>query len=411
MLQCGLLGRTLKHSYSPAIHKAFGGYNYALYEKEEQDVEAFMHSTSWDGLNVTIPYKKTVFPYLTDVSDTARKAGSVNTVVRRPNGDLFGDNTDVYGFAQTVLRSGIAVKDKKTLVLGNGGAAAAVLTALEDMGARTVVISRSGENHYGNLDRHADAEIIVNTTPLGMYPDTGRSAVDLAMFPRCRGVFDVIYNPARTALLLQAESLGIPCENGLYMLVAQAKRSAELFSGRAISDAETERVFDELRFSMQNIVLIGMPGCGKSTIAAELARATGRQVWDSDEEIARRTGKKPSQIITEQGESVFRDIECAVLADLGKQSGIILATGGGAVLREENHASLHQNGTVIWLRRDIATLPCEGRPLSQQNGAEALYAVREPLYRRFADATAEVVPEDGVSANAAKVLRAVRGQR
>lgn len=240
---CGLLGEKLGHSFSPQIHKQLGDYSYSLYEKSPEELEEFIKHGDWNGLNVTIPYKKTVVPFLDFLGERAQRTGSVNTIVRRSDGSLFGDNTDVYGFIKMVEHSRILVSNRKVLVLGSGGASTAVVAALSELKANPVVISRSGENNYSNLDRHKDAQIIVNTTPVGMYPKVGFSPIDLRLFADCCGVLDVIYNPAKTELLLQAESLGIPYENGLYMLVAQAKRSAELFGGVEIEDEKLEKIY------------------------------------------------------------------------------------------------------------------------------------------------------------------------
>ena len=248
------------------------------------------------------------------------------------------------------------------------------------------VISRHGPDNYDNLDRHADARVIVNTTPVGMYPNTGRAAVDLRQFPQCAGVLDIVYNPARTALLLQAESLGIPCAGGLYMLVAQAKRSCEVFTDTVIDDAEILRIHRLLRQEMENIVLIGMPGSGKSTIAALLAERLHRPVLDSDAQVVETAGMSIPDIFSAGGEDAFRARETAALAELGKRSGAVLATGGGSICREENYPLLHQNGTIFWLQRDLALLPKDGRPISQRSDLAALYAQRAPLYARFADA-------------------------
>lgn len=399
MVRCGLLGHKLKHSYSPEIHEMLKDYEYLLYEREEEEIPELLYSNFWAGLNVTIPYKKTVIPFLDEISDTVKRTGSANTLVKRKDGTIYGDNTDVYGFTELVKHSGIDVKGKKTLVLGNGGACASVLAALDDLGADSLVISRSGVNNYENLYLHYDSEVIVNTTPLGMFPKNGISPVDLTNFKNCKGVLDLIYNPSKTALLLQADELNIPNENGLYMLVAQAKRSSEQFIGEKIPDSETQRIFNTLQSSMKNIVLIGMPGCGKSTIAEELGKRTGRKILDSDSIILETTGMKPSQIILSKGEKVFRDIECEIISELGKQSHSIIATGGGVVTREENYNSLHQNGIIVWMKRDISALPDEDRPLSQINGAKALYEKRKALYERFADIIIDISDDKEITAN------------
>jgi len=401
-MRCGLLGKTLGHSYSPQIHARLADYEYRLYEKREDELADFLRSGAWDGLNVTIPYKKTVVPFCDELSDVSARIGSVNTLVKRPDGTIFGDNTDVYGFLSLVRRSGADVRGEKTLVLGSGGASVSVCDALRTLGARPVVISRAGEDNYENLGRHADAKFLVNTTPLGMYPKTGEAAVDLTSFPQCRAVFDVVYNPARTALLLQAEALGIPAYNGLYMLVAQAKRSCELFMKQALPDTVIDEIERALSSESRNIVLVGMPGCGKTTIAALLAEKTGRRVLDADALVEEKAGLTIPEIFAREGEAGFRARETEALREAGKESGLILATGGGCVTREENYPLLHQNGVIVWIRRDAAALPREGRPLSQKGDLAAMYAAREPLYRRFADVTVE---NDGAPEAAADRIR------
>ncbi len=386
MLRCGLLGRTLGHSYSPAIHAELGDYEYKLYEKEPQELAAFLQSGEFDALNVTIPYKKDVMAYCAELSPAAQRIGSVNTLVRRKDGTLYGDNTDADGFAYMVKTSGVGVAGKKALVFGSGGASVTACDVLKTLGAASVtVISRSGPDNYENLDRHADAEILVNTTPVGMYPKNGVSAVDLEKFPDCRGVFDVVYNPARTALLLQAEKLGIRHAGGLSMLVAQARRASELFTGSQIANAEIMRIERKLAREMQNIVLVGMPGCGKSVVGAALAKRLGRPLLDSDA-LVTQTAKTPiPEIFRVQGEGAFRALETQALRELGKRSGAVIATGGGSVLREENYDLLHQNGVIVWLRRALSALPIDGRPVSQSVALDELYRTREPRYRRFAD--------------------------
>lgn len=384
-MKCGLLGRKLGHSYSPQIHSNLGDYPYVLFEKEPEEIEDFLKNGDFTGINVTIPYKKEVIPYLDELTPTARKMGAVNTVVRRADGTLLGHNTDHFGFASMVRRSGLDVTGKKALVLGSGGASNTAVAVLQDLGARVVIISRSGENNYENLHLHADASVIVNTTPVGMYPNVGTSPVDLARFPKLEGVLDVVYNPARTQLLLDAEKLGIPAENGLWMLVAQAKESAEYFTGNPISDSMIAHIHRKLSAQMQNIVLIGMPGCGKSTIGNMLSKKLQRKFVDADAEIVRLAGKPIPLIFAEDGEEVFRQWETRALAELGKQSGLIIATGGGCVTRQRNYPLLHQNGTVFWLQRALDTLPTEGRPLSQANKLADMYAVRKPMYEAFTD--------------------------
>ena len=384
-MKTGLLGRKLGHSYSPQIHSYLGEYSYELFEKEPEEVGDFVLHGDYQCMNVTIPYKKDVIPYLDELSPAAVKMGSVNTVIRRKDGSLFGHNTDYFGFTSMVLRSGISVESKKVLVLGSGGTSNTAVKALADLGANVVIISRSGENNYENLHLHADATVIVNTTPVGMYPKTGVSPVDLKRFPKLEGVLDVIYNPAKTQLLLDAEALGLPNENGLWMLVAQAKEAAEYFMDRKLPDSVIASVHHKLSVQMENIVLIGMPGCGKSTIGALLAEKLGRKIVDADEEIVCLAGKSIPEIFAQDGEEVFRDWETKALEALGKQSGLVIATGGGCVARQRNYPLLHQNSRIFWLQRDLEVLPTDGRPLSQANRLSDLFAVREPMYRAFAD--------------------------
>ena len=388
-MQCGLLGRKLGHSYSPQIHNLLGDYSYVLFEKEPEELENFLKNGDFSGLNVTIPYKKEVIPYLSELSPTAKKMGCVNTVLRRSDGTLYGHNTDYFGFTSLVRHAGLSVAGKKVLVLGSGGASNTAVAALKDLGASPVVISRSGENNYGNLHLHRDAAAIVNATPVGMYPNTGFSPIDLALFPHLEGVLDVIYNPARTQLLLDAEKLGIPRENGLWMLVAQAKEAAEVFTGLKISDEVIEKIYRQLSHQMKNIVLIGMPGCGKSTIGTLLAEKLGRTLADADEKIISLAGKSIPEIFAQDGEPTFRDWETKALTELGKQSGLVIATGGGCVTQKRNYPLLHQNGYLVWLERDCSVLPTDGRPLSQANDLGKMYAARKPLYEAFADIRVE----------------------
>lgn len=399
----GLLGRTLRHSYSPQIHALLGDYEYRLFEVEPQDLEAFLKKREFGGINVTIPYKKDVLPYLSGISDNAKRIGAVNTIIVKEDGGLYGDNTDYDGFLCLVQKSGFQVKGKKALVLGTGGASLPISAVLSDLGAREVVfISRSGENNYQNLSRHADTDLIVNTTPVGMYPNNLKAPLSLSEFPNLSGVLDIVYNPQKTKLILDAERLGIPAYSGLLMLVAQGKRAAELILGHDIPDSETDRIFKKLSTEMQNIVLVGMPGCGKTTVGKALAEQLNRPFFDADEEILKRTGKSAEAWIEACGEAVFRQKETEVLESLCKQSGTVIATGGGAVTVLENADILRQNSIVFFINRDVSALPVEGRPLSKATALSEMYEVRLPLYRGVCDY--EIAADGSVEAVVRRIL-------
>ena len=384
-MRCGLLGKKLGHSYSPQIHSYFSDYTYELFEKSPEELEFFLKHGDFSGLNVMMPYKKDVIPYLDELSDRAAELGAVNTIVRRNDGTLIGHNTDYFGFQSMLNRSGLQVAGKKVLVLGSGGASATAVAVLKKQGSNVVVISRNGESNYNNLEQHADASVIVNTTPVGMYPNVGVSPVELALFHELEGVLDVVYNPARTQLLLDAEEIGLIANNGLWMLVAQAKESAEWFTGTTISDNKIADIHRILQKQMENLVLVGMPGCGKSTIGSLLANLLNKKFVDADEVVAKQAGMTIPEIFATSGEKGFRDLETRVLSELGKESGMVIATGGGCVTRQENYPFLHQNGRILWIRRDIEKLPVNGRPLSQRGNLEEMYRIRRPYYEAFAD--------------------------
>lgn len=382
---CGLLGKTLGHSYSPYIHTFLGDYSYSLFEKQPDELADFLKHGDFTGLNITMPYKKDVIPLCDKLTDCAQKLGAVNTIVRQKDGSLLGHNTDYFGFQSMLKRTGLSVSGKKVLVLGSGGASATAVVVLQESGADVVVISRSGQNNYENIQLHSDAAVIVNATPVGMYPNAGNSPVDLSGFSKLEGILDIVYNPARTRLMLDAEAMGIPVENGLWMLVAQAKEASERFTGNQIADSVIADVHSALRKKMENIVLIGMPGCGKSTIGKLLAEETGKTFVDMDAEIERASGMQIPDIFAKFGEEHFRKLETETLALFGQKSGLVIATGGGCVTRGENHSLLHQNGTICWIKRDISSLPTDGRPLSQSGKLNEMYFIRKPLYERFAD--------------------------
>ncbi len=391
-MKCGLLGQKLSHSYSPQIHHALADYEYVLYEKEPQDVESFIRTGDWHGINVTIPYKKTVIPFCDELTPLAREIGSVNTLLRREDGSILGDNTDAYGFEALLKETGFSPSGKKALVLGSGGASATVCACLRMQGADVLTVSRTGITNYENVFQHVDASLVVNTTPVGMYPNNGMQALNLQRFQNLEAVLDVIYNPARTALLLQAEKLGIPCEGGLRMLVAQGVRASEIFLGKLHPASALEEILHRLQIEMRNIILIGMPGSGKSTIAQMLSEKLNRTVVELDKEVEKKSGKSIPDIFSEQGEEGFRRLETQVIEEFGKRSGLILSTGGGCVTREENYPFLHQNGVIVRITRDLSKLARDGRPLSQNADLAEMASARDPFYSRFADIT---VSNDG----------------
>ena len=384
-MEYGLLGERLGHSFSPQIHRDLAGYDYQLLPTPPEAVEDLFARRAFQGLNVTIPYKRTVMPLCDEIDPRAAAIGAVNTVVNQ-NGRLTGYNTDIDGFLYMARRAGVDMAGKKVVILGSGGTSRTARAAAGELGAREIVtVSRHGEDNYQNLSRHADAQVLVNTTPVGMYPNWGQSPVSLESFPALEGVLDVVYNPLRTALLLQAEERGLPRSCGLPMLVAQAKRAAELFTGQNIDDSRAEAVLHGLRGQLTNIVLIGMPGCGKTTVGRALAGKLGRTFVDLDEEIVRRAGMSIPEIFAREGEAGFRERESALVREFGERTGLVVSTGGGVVTRRENYIPLKQNGLLLHLRRDPAALPTDGRPLSQATAPEELWRRRAPLYAAFAD--------------------------
>lgn len=395
----GLLGRKLSHSLSPQIHAHFGSYPYELFCREPEELDDFFADKTLKAYNVTIPYKVDAYNHCDELSETAKKIGSVNTVIRRADGTLFGDNTDYFGFDYMSKSCGADYKDKKVLVLGSGGASLTVCTVAKDCGAREIiVVSRSGENNYGNLDKHYDADIIVNTTPVGMFPNNGERLVDLGKFKKLECVLDLIYNPCKTRFLLDAEELGIPHANGLTMLVAQALRSAEQFIDQKLGDETIERVYNAILKEQKNIVLIGMPGCGKSTVGKLLSEKLQRELLDTDSEIVKADGRPIPEIFSAEGEPFFRGLETEAVKAVGKQLGKIIATGGGTVIKKENRDALKQNGTVIYLKKDLSLLALDGRPLSKDEDAvRKIYEARKDTYESFADFTVEVSPDADIT--------------
>lgn len=403
---CGLIGMPLAHSFSPAIHAKLADYEYKLYELTAEQLVPFLKAKRFDGVNITIPYKKTAMACCDELTEQARHVGCVNTIVRRADGSMLGHNTDYDGFRYLLGSAGVDVRGKNTIVLGTGGASCTVRAVLRDLGAAEIVlVSRHGESNYDTVYSHTDAEILVNATPVGMYPKTGVSPVDLTRLPGLKSVVDVVYNPAKTQLLLDAEKLGLNTANGLGMLVAQAKAAAECFTGRHIDDSVIEHICREIERDTKNVLLIGMPGCGKTTVGRALAKAAGREFIDLDELVSARAGRSIPEIFDAEGENAFRACEHEALCDTAKRSGLVIACGGGIVTRGENLDPMRQNSTVVWLLRDIGKLPTDGRPLSQTQPLETLYQLREPLYRAAADLSAD--NNGSVSETVRQIMEAV----
>lgn len=386
MIQFGLLGEKLGHSFSPVIHGYLADYDYQLIEVEKDNLASFMKNKEFSGLNVTIPYKKAVMPFLDEISDRAKSIGCVNTVKKREDGTLFGDNTDYDGFLYLLKSNNVDVNGAKALVLGSGGGSLTVRTVLKEQGAREIVIiSRSGENNYENISKHYDADVIVNTTPIGMYPNNGERLVELAKFTNLKACLDIVYNPILTQFLLDAKRLGIVYANGLSMLVAQAKRASEIFTGRNIDDSEVDRITRILENEKLNIVIIGMPGSGKSSIGRVVAEKLNREFIDADDAITEDIGMPIPEFFAKYGEGEFRKVETRIVSQISKKTGIVLATGGGVITRPENYDLLKQNGIIVKINRPLNELSVNGRPLSQSRSVEVLAAERMPLYNSWAD--------------------------
>lgn len=408
----GLIGRALGHSYSPAIYRELAGFPYDLFELEPDELGAFIREGTWTGANVTVPYKRAVMPYLDELTSTARRLGNVNTVLRRADGTLLGDNTDFAGFRALVASLRVDMAGKRALVLGgSGGAGTTCRAVLADLGAEVVSVGRTGEVTYADLPRYADAVLAVNATPVGMYPACPAAPCSLDALPALEGVIDLIYNPARTALLMEADRLGIPAADGLLMLVAQAAEAVRVFTGEEIPGERVRDVTGRLARSMRNIVLIGMPGAGKTRVGRALAGLCGREHVDIDVELERELGCSCSAFITERGEGAFREAETRVLGEVAKRSALVISCGGGVVTRAENYPLLHQNGTIVMLDRPLGELSSKGRPISARDGVEALATARMPLYRAWADLTVRSRASAELTAEAAYEALGFMGAR
>lgn len=410
-MKYGLLGEKLKHSFSPQIHNAFGIDDYILKEVPREEIDAFMKAKDFTAMNVTIPYKEAVIPYC--VQDEVSKAiGSVNTVVNR-DGTLYAYNTDCLGFLYMATEAGITFTDKKVVVLGSGGTAkTAVYVARQEGASEIIVVSRSGANisevfgdvktaDYTQTEAYKDAQIIVNTTPLGMYPNVQAQAVDLDVFAKAEAVVDVVYNPLLTALTLQAKKKGIKYTNGLPMLVAQAYFAQRYFYNeepkvKPGDEDLLKKVIADIEAQVRNIVLIGMPGSGKSTVGKALAERLGRTFIDTDEEFTKKEGIFAGTYIEQFGEVAFRDAESRVVKEFAKEKSLVIATGGGSILREENRDAMMQNSLIVYLDRELCKLATDGRPLSgNMDKMQKLYETRYPIYVNLADVHLKV-EEDNI---------------
>ena len=390
-MKYGCIAEKLSHSFSKEIHSYLDSYPYELREIAKGDLDAFMRQKDFIAINVTIPYKQDVIPYLDEISDTAKSIGAVNTIVNR-NGKLFGYNTDFFGMRSLILSNNMSITGKKALVLGSGGTSKTAVAVLEDLGAREIYkLSRRAQNgcitYDEALERHKDAEVIINTTPVGMYPNIGGSPIDISLFPKLSAVVDAVYNPLRTKLVSDALEKGIPAVGGLYMLVAQAARASELFVDSKISEEKIVEVFKIMYKKTENIVLTGMPGAGKSTVGRLLAKALDMDFVDSDEEIIKKAGCSIPEIFSESGEDVFRDIESEVIKELSTRKNTVIATGGGVILRRENTDLLRENGRIYFLDRPLENIrPTSDRPTAfDREALEKRYRERYDIYTSSCD--------------------------
>ena len=380
-MRFGLIGEHLAHSYSPEIHQRLRGYDYELCPMALDELPAFFARRDFIGINVTIPYKKAVMPFCEHLSETARRVGAVNTIVRQSDGTLYGDNTDPRGFGFMLREAGISLAGKHVLVLGSGGASLTVKIVVAELGAESVTVI--GRSEFESMYEHGNTQVIVNATPVGMFPHGRGCPAEPAHFPALEAAADLIYNPLRTRFLQKARKLGLATADGLSMLVAQAAASAALFTGEESGEDEVSRVLASLRRDLENWVLIGMPGSGKTSLGQRLAEKSGRPFVDLDLEIEKLAGRPGSEILVTQGEAAFRKLEARMAAQCGAMTGQVIATGGGAVLRPENVEALRSNGRLLWIRRDRRNLATAGRPLSVN--LENLERVRRPFYEAAAD--------------------------
>lgn len=385
-MKYGLIGEKLGHSYSVQIHKLFGNDEYVLKEIAENELADFFQKKDFLGINVTIPYKEKSLKYLDFVDEKAKEIGAVNTVVNR-DGTIYGYNTDYYGLKYLLEKNGISVLGKKVAVLGSGGASKTAVVLLKDLGAKSVIIvSRSGRYNYENQKEYCDVEVMINASPVGMYPNNGECLIDVEIFEKLQAFVDLIYNPFVTELAFRCTEKNIKSVNGLGMLVAQAHKASEIFFDKTIEENEIVAVQEKIKKLLLNVVLVGMPGSGKSSLARQLALKLNKEFVDLDEEIEKTYKISPSKYIIDYGEEKFRQTESEVLSNVCKKSGLIIATGGGAILKKENRKAIKSNGRCVYVKRSLEKLPTDGRPLSKNGDVlKEMFSKREPLYLEVAD--------------------------
>jgi len=398
----GLIGENLSYSFSKLIHEKLGDYKYELFSFDNAQFENYMANKNFDGLNITVPYKKAVMPFCNELSEIAESIGAVNTVYKK-DGKLIGTNTDYDGFMYMMRRCGISLRDKKVLIIGAGGTSLTVQKCASDEGAREVSVASRAHDYSADYD----AEIIINTTPVGTFPNIGERILELDKFEKCEGVLDVIYNPLLTNLLLRAKEYGIPYSNGLPMLVAQATKAASLFTGKDY-EHRNEEVISWLLSSVRNIVLIGMPGSGKSTIGRQLAKRLDKEFIDLDDVITTNAGIPIPEIFANHGESVFRNMETFTVKEYAKQKKLVIATGGGVILRKDNMDALMQNSVIVFIKRELEDLATDGRPLSKDIATlQKMYETRLPLYEKYSDSSIDVT--DNVEKNVDAIMKCING--
>lgn len=389
-MKVGLIGAKLGHSFSKLIHEELCDYKYDLIELNEAELHQFMQAKQFDAINVTIPYKETVIPYCDEISEQALNIHAINTI-KNVNGKLIATNTDFEGLKATIEHNNILIEGKHCLILGTGGTSKTAKAVLQAMRARSIQIA--GRNlakdvlPYEDLHLHTEIQVLINATSVGMYPNTDQQLIDCTLFPTLEAVVDVIYNPLRTKLTMQAERLGLKHANGLEMLVTQAKIAAEFFLDRKIEDEKIQRLIQSIQSDLRNIVLIGMPSCGKTTIASELAKRYDKKVIDLDEEIVKSNQQSIKSMFEEYGEAYFRAKEHETCCTFAKENKQIISTGGGIIKRLDNIEALKQNGIIIHVRRNLDELLVdESRPLSKDHQAlEAMEKERLPIYTKVAD--------------------------